>query len=63
MRATEAICTAAKVDSIRAAFEAELMNQAPYRLDQIRRDAVLEAIPEVEAEVPPEPVMGDFKAG
>ena len=56
----------------------------PYHLDQIRRDAVLEAIQEVcvhrgwsllaahvrsnhvhtvvEAEVPPERVMGDFKA-
>ncbi|MDR3703645.1 MAG: hypothetical protein P4L56_28615 [Candidatus Sulfopaludibacter sp.] len=61
------------VDSMRPAFEAELMNQAPYRLDQIRHDAVLEAIQEVcvhrgwvhtvvEAEVPPERVMGDFKA-
>src|ERR1700736_1051974 len=36
-----------KVDSARAAFEAELMDQAPYRLDEIRRDAVLEAIQEV----------------
>jgi REP element-mobilizing transposase RayT len=73
-----------KVDSVRAAFETELMDQAPYYLDQIRRDAVLEAIQEVcvhrgwsllaaqvrsnhvhtvvEAEVPPERVMGDFKA-
>ena len=60
------------------------MDQAPYHLDQVRRDAVLEAIQEVcvhrgwsllaahvrsnhvhtvvEAEVPPERVMGDFKA-
>jgi REP element-mobilizing transposase RayT len=73
-----------KVDSGRAAFENELMDQAPYHLDQIRRDAVLEAIQEVcvhrgwnllaahvrsnhvhtvvEGEVPPERVMGDFKA-
>ena len=73
-----------KVDSGRAAFEKELMDQAPYQLDQIRRDAVLEAIQEVcvhrgwsllaahvrsnhvhtvvEGEVPPERVMGDFKA-
>jgi len=36
-----------KVDSARAAFEVELMDQAPYHLDQIRRDAVLEAIHEV----------------
>jgi hypothetical protein len=69
-----------EVDSGRAAFEAELMDQAPYHLDQTRRDAVLETIQEVcvhllaahvrsnhvhtvvEAEVPPERVMGDFKA-
>ena len=73
-----------KVDSVRTAFEAERMDQAPYHLDQIRRDAVLEAIQEVcvhrgwsllaahvrsnhvhtvvEAEVPPERVMSDFKA-
>ena len=60
------------------------MDQVPYHLDQIRRDAVLEAIQEVgvhrgwsllaahvrsnhvptvvEAEVPPERVMGDCKA-
>ena len=60
------------------------MDQAPYPLDQPRRDAVLEAIQEVclhggwsllaaqvrsnhvhtvvEAVVPPERVMGDFKA-
>ena len=31
-------------DSGRAAFEAKLMDQAPYHLDQTRRDAVLEAI-------------------
>jgi REP element-mobilizing transposase RayT len=59
------------------------MDQAPYNLDQIRRDAVLEAIQEVcarrgwsllaahvrsnhvhtvvEAEVPPERAMHDFK--
>jgi REP element-mobilizing transposase RayT len=36
-----------EVDSGRAAFEAKLMAQAPYRLDQTRRDAVLEAIQEV----------------
>ncbi len=73
-----------EVDSARAAFEAELMDQAPYCLDQIRRNAVLEAIQEVcvhrgwsllaahvrsnhvhtvvEADVPPERVMADFKA-
>ena len=72
-----------EVDSARAACEAELMDQAPYDLDQIRRDAVLGAIQEwvhrgwsllaahvrsnhvhtvVEAEAPPERVMGDFKA-
>ena len=73
-----------KVDSARAAFEVELMDQAPYHLDQIRRDAVLEAIHEVcvhrgwnllaahvrsnhvhtvvDSDVPPERVMGDFKA-
>jgi hypothetical protein len=71
-------------DSTRAAAETERMDQAPYHLDQIRRDAVLEAIQEVcehrgwsllaahvrsnhvhtvvEAEVPPERVMTDFKA-
>ena len=60
------------------------MDQSPYHLDQIRRDAVLEAIREVcahrgwnllaahvrsnhvhtvvEAEVPPDRVMSDFKA-
>ena len=60
------------------------MDQAPYHLDQDRRDAVLEAIQEVcrqrgwsllaahvrsnhvhtvvQAEVPPERVMNDFKA-
>lgn len=60
------------------------MDQSPYHLDQLRRDAVLEAIQEVcahrgwsllaahvrsnhvhtivEAEVPPERVMNDFKA-
>jgi hypothetical protein len=36
-----------EVDSTRAAAEGELMDQAPYVLDQIRRDAVLEAIQEV----------------
>ena len=35
------------MDSARAAFEAELMDQAPYHLDQIRRDAVLGAMQEV----------------
>jgi REP element-mobilizing transposase RayT len=73
-----------EVDPARVAREAELMDQVPYRLDQIRRDAVVEAIQQVcahrgwgllavhvrsnhvhtvvEAEVPPERVMGDFKA-
>jgi REP element-mobilizing transposase RayT len=72
-----------EVDSARAAAERDRMCQAPYDLDQIRRDAVLEAIQEVcahrgwsllaahvrsnhvhtvvEAEVPPERVMHDFK--
>jgi REP element-mobilizing transposase RayT len=67
-----------------AAADGERMDQAPYNLDQIRRDAVLEAIQEVcrqrgwsllavhvrsnhvhavvQAEVPPERVMNDFKA-
>ena len=71
-------------NSARAASEEERMDQSPYHLDQIRRDAVLEAIQEVcahrgwsllaahvrsnhvhtvvEAEVPPERVMSDFKA-
>ena len=71
-------------DSARVAAEEERMDQAPYHLDQIRRDAVLDAIQEVcanrgwnllaahvrsnhvhtvvEAEVPPERVMTDFKA-
>jgi REP element-mobilizing transposase RayT len=73
-----------EVDSARAAAERQRMDQAPYDLDQRRRDAVLEAIQEVcahrgsrllaahvrsnhvhtvvEAEVPPERVMSDFKA-
>ena len=38
-----------EVDSARAAAEAERMDQAPYDLDQIRRDNVLEAIQEVYA--------------
>ena len=60
------------------------MEQPPYRLDQIRRDTVLQAIQDVcthrgwtllaahvrnnhvhtvvDAEVPPEQVMGDFKS-
>jgi REP element-mobilizing transposase RayT len=64
--------------------EAERMDQPPYHLDQIRRDAVLRAIQDVcvhrgwnllaahvrsnhvhavvEAEMPPERVMSDFKA-
>jgi len=72
------------VDSARAAAEGKRMDQAPYNLDQIRRDVVLEAIREVcahrgwsllaahvrsnhvhavvEAEIPPERVMRDFKA-
>jgi len=33
-----------KVDSRRAAFEAELMDQAPFHLDQTRRNAVRETI-------------------
>ena len=71
------------VDSARAAAARERMDQAPYNLDQVRRDAVLETIQEVcghrggsllaahvrsnhvhtvvEAEVPPERVMSDFK--
>ena len=36
-----------EADPARVAFEAELMDQAPYRLDQIRRDAVLGSIQEV----------------
>ena len=36
-------------NSARAALEVQRMEQAPYRLDQIRRDAVLEAIQEVSA--------------
>jgi REP element-mobilizing transposase RayT len=64
--------------------EEEVMHQAPYDLDQVRREAVLAAIQEVcaqrgwsllaahvrsnhvhtvvEAEIPPERVMIDFKA-
>lgn len=73
-----------EVDCARAASERERMDQDPDHLDQVRRDAVLEAIHEVclhrgwtllaahvrsnhvhavvEAEAPPERVMGDFKA-
>lgn len=73
-----------EADRARVAFEEQRMDQPPYHLDQIRRDAVLEAIQEVcahrawnllaahvrsnhvhtvvEAEVPPERVMSDFKA-
>jgi REP element-mobilizing transposase RayT len=73
-----------EADSERAAFEGGRMDQSPYHLDQIRRDAVLKGIQEVcvhrgwsllvahvrsnhvhtvvEAEVPPERVMSDFKA-
>jgi REP element-mobilizing transposase RayT len=73
-----------EVDPARVAFEAKLMDAAPYHLDQIRRDVVLKAILEVcvhrnwtllaahvrsnhvhtvvDAEAPPERVMGDFKA-
>jgi len=36
-----------EADGKRAAAAAERMDQAPYHLDQIRRDAVLEAIQEV----------------
>jgi REP element-mobilizing transposase RayT len=72
------------VDLVRAAAECERMDQAPYHLDEIRRDAVLEAIQDVcrhrgwgllaahvrsnhvhtvgDTEIPPERVMGDFKA-
>jgi REP element-mobilizing transposase RayT len=65
-------------DSVRAASASKCMDQAPYHLDQIRRDAVLEAIrgwsllaaharsshvhTVVEAEARPEQVMRDFKA-
>ena len=70
-------------NSVRAAWEEQRLDQPPYSLDRIRRDAVLEAIQEVcarrgwsllaahvrsnpvhtvvEAEVPPERVMHDFK--
>jgi REP element-mobilizing transposase RayT len=73
-----------EVGSAHAAAEREPMDLDPYHLDQVRRDAVLEAIREVcvhrgwtllaahvrsnhvhtvvEAEAPPERVMGDFKA-
>ena len=44
-----------EADSARLAGERERMGQAPYSLDQMRRDAVL-------AEVPPERVMNHFKA-
>jgi len=36
-----------EADSARAATERELLDQAPYSLDQMRRDAVLDAIREV----------------
>ena len=36
-----------EVDPVRATAERGRMDQAPYQLDQIRRDAVLEAIHEV----------------
>jgi len=39
--------TVLEVDSARGAAEREHMDQAPYSLDQTRRDAVLEAIREV----------------
>lgn len=73
-----------EADAARAQAERERMDQAPYALDLIRREAVLEAIREVcahrnwrllaahvrtthvhtvvDAEVPPERVMSDFKA-
>jgi REP element-mobilizing transposase RayT len=73
-----------EANSARATVESKRMDQEPYSLDQIRRDAVLEAIQEVcahrgwsllaahvrsshvhtvvGADVPPERVMGDFKA-
>src|SRR5579862_7143455 len=73
-----------EVDSTRVAAEMECMEQAPYCLDEVRRNTVLAAIQEVcthrgwcllaahvrtthvhtvvEAEVPPERSMGDFKA-
>src|SRR5436190_13312300 len=72
-----------EADSVRAASEREIMDQAPYHLNQIHRDVVLQAIEEVcahrgwsllaahvrsthvhtvvEAEIPPERVMIDFK--
>ena len=61
------------VDSARAAAGRERMDQAPYNLDEIRRDVVMEAIWEVharsnhvhtvvDAEIPPERIMSDFKA-
>lgn len=71
-------------DPAREALEEQRMDQPPYHLDQVRRDAVLEAMQEVckhrgwtllaapvrsnhvhtvvEAEVPPERIMSDFKA-
>jgi|SRR5215471_14941585 len=70
-------------DASRVSTERRRMEQAPYRLDQIHRNAVLAAIQQVcahrgrcllaahvrtthvhavvEAEVPPERVMSDFK--
>jgi hypothetical protein len=36
-------------DAARVAFEQQRMDQLPYHLDQVRRDAVLEAIQEVSA--------------
>ena len=38
---------ALEANSVRAASEREIMDQAPYHLDEIRRDAVLQAIQEV----------------
>ena len=71
-------------DSALAAFEARRIDQSPYYLDQVRRDAVWEAIQVVcahrgwsllaahvrsnhvptvvDAEIPPERIMSDFKA-
>jgi REP element-mobilizing transposase RayT len=73
-----------EMDAARLVAERKRMGQAPYSLDQMRRDAVLRALQVVcahrgwgllaahvrtshvhavvEAEVPPERIMSDFKA-
>jgi REP element-mobilizing transposase RayT len=73
-----------EMDAARLVAERKRMGQAPYSLDQMRRDAVLRALQVacahrgwgllaahvrtshvhavVEAEVPPERIMNDFKA-